>query len=183
MDTLRDPNPHRFIPPPEFRQRSEAWIASATDVVSASDQFLYMAVENLMFAERPILQMEARLAQEPGRPRAHSEPLLLMECSSLSILWLFGLNEVTRGLKSANYPKWQALFELHKKLEVLRMPLAKHEVRRKPDLPHYPTGVWCPETGRVGWQAYNPDIQSHVLYYRTDLADDFLTITGKKLHA
>lgn len=70
MDTLRDPNPHRFIPPPEFRQRSEAWIASATDVVSASDQFLYMAVENLMFAERPILQMEALLAQEPGRARS-----------------------------------------------------------------------------------------------------------------
>ncbi len=59
------------------------------------------------------------------------------------------------------------------------MPLAKHEVRRKPGLRHYPTSVWCIETGRVGWQAYNPDIQGNESYYRTDLADEFLLVTGK----
>jgi hypothetical protein len=67
---------------------------------------------------------------------------------------------------------------LHKKLEILRIPLAKHEVRRKPNLPHYPTSVWCPETGKVGWQAYDPDIEANGIYYRVDLADEFLTITG-----
>jgi hypothetical protein len=73
MNTLPDRNPYHFIPL-KFRARSEAWLASARDMVSATDQFLYMAVEGLLFAERPILQMEAQLAQEQGRSRADDEP-------------------------------------------------------------------------------------------------------------
>ncbi len=89
MNSLPDRNPYHFIPR-ESHRRVESWLASAHDMVSTDDPYLYMAVENLMFAERPLVQMEARLAKQEDRPPAENEPLLLMECSSLSILWVFG---------------------------------------------------------------------------------------------
>jgi hypothetical protein len=172
-----DRNPYRHIPQP-FRERCEAWMSSARNLVTGSDPFRYMAVENLMFAERPILDMEKKLARQEGAAPATNEPWLLMECSACSILWLFGLYEVTRGLKAAVHPRFPALVELHRKLEVLRMPLAKHEVKRQEGRSHYPTSIWCPETGRVGWQVYDPDAGSNAQYDRTQLADEFLNCTG-----
>jgi hypothetical protein len=172
-----DRNPYRHIPAP-FRERCEAWISSARNLVSGSDPFRYMAVENLMFGERPILEMEKMLVRQEGAAPASNEPWLLMECSASSILWLFGLYEVTRGMKAAAHPRFPALVELHRKLEVVRMPLAKHEVRRKEGTSHYPTSIWCPETGRVGWQVYDPGAGSNVQYDRTQLANEFLICTG-----
>jgi hypothetical protein len=172
-----DRSPYRHIPQP-FRERCEAWLSSARNLVSGSDPFRYMSVENLMFAERPILEMEMKLAREKGSPPVLNEPWLLMECSASSILWLFGLYEVSRGMKEAIHPRFPALVELHRKLEVLRMPLAKHEVKRQRRTSHYPTSIWCPETGRVGWQVYDPDAGSNAQYDRTQLADEFLNCTG-----
>jgi len=94
MQTAIDRNPYRHIPP-ATKQRTDAWTASARNLVSKSVPFLNLAVERLMFAERPILQMEARLAYRETAP-VQNEPLLLMECSSLAMLWICGLNEVTR---------------------------------------------------------------------------------------
>ena len=39
------------------------------------------------------------------------------------------------------------------------MPLAKHEVKSTPKFrnkQHYPTGLWFPESGSVGWAVFNP---------------------------
>jgi hypothetical protein len=172
-----DRNPYRHVPE-MFCARSEAWLSSATNLVSATDPYRYMSIENLMFAERPILEMETRLARPAGKPAVSNEPWLIMECSASSIFWLFGLYEVTRGMKSAANPRFPRLAGLHKKLEVLRMPVAKHEIRRQDGTSHYPTSLWHPQTGEVGWQVYDPDARSNVAYNRTQLANEFLNCTG-----
>jgi hypothetical protein len=174
-----DRDPHYHIPP-DFQERSKLWMASATNLITNDAPFVYIAVENLMFAERHILQMERALARRDGESLAPHEPFLLMECAAQSILWLCGLYEVIRGLKSTKSPKFSALLELHKKLHVLRIPLAKHEVSNAPGyraMSHYPTSCWSTETGRVGWQVFNPNSESYESYCRTDLADDFLALT------
>jgi len=174
-----DRNPYHYIPP-EFRPRAEAWIAASHNLMSASDSLISLAIENLMFAERPILQMEQELAQGARGEPHDREPLLLTECSTLSILWVFGLYEITRILSHRKHSLWSGLAGIHKKLEVLRMPLAKHEVRRQRGLVHYPTSLWAPETGRVGWLVYNPDVAASESYFRTELADEFLTAAAGK---
>jgi hypothetical protein len=173
-----DRNPYHHIPP-ESRKRAEAWAASARNLVSQSLPYLNLAVERLMFAEQPILQMEDRLAHREGATSVPDEPLLLMECSSLSILWALGLYEVTRLMKPSHNPKWALIANLHKKLASLRMPLAKHEVKGKSRLSHYPTSVWEPETGTVGWSVYDPDTDSFEVHHRTRLADEFLLLTSQ----
>ncbi len=135
-----------------------------------------MAVENLMFAELPILDMEVKLAHEEGEDPLPDEPLFLMECSSLSLLWVCGLYEVTRLLSHSSAKA--AFSDLHDKLAVLRMPLAKHEVRGKGSQPHHPTSAWCPDTGHVGWSAHNPKTKKMELYFRTELADEFLILAN-----
>jgi hypothetical protein len=110
-----DRNPYHHIPP-ESRKRAEAWAASARNLVSQSLPYRNLAVERLMFAEQPILQMEDRLAHREGATSVPDEPLLLMECSSLSILWALGLYEVTRLMKPSHNPKWALIANLHKKL-------------------------------------------------------------------
>jgi hypothetical protein len=142
-------------------------MVSAKNLNNDTTPFIYIAVENLMFAERRILLMEKAL-------ESCNEPLLLKECAAHSILWLFGLYEVTRILKNADSPRFGAL---HKKLEALRIPLGKHEVARCKNKPHYPTSVWSPETGKVGWRAFNPHTRSLEVYLRADLADEFLAVS------
>ncbi len=170
-----DRNPHHHIPP-DFQERSRLWMASATNLITENAPFIYTSVENLMFAERYILRMEKTLVRQSSDP----QPLLLKECAAHSILWLCGLYEVIRVLKQAKSPKFVAFSDLHNKLHVLRIPLAKHEVSGAPgyrNTPHYPTSVWSAETGRVGWQAFNPVTNSPEVYFRTDLADEFLAVT------
>lgn len=175
---MQDRNPLHYIPA-EFRQRAETWLTAARSVVSETTPFAYMAVEDLMYAERPILAMERRLAHREGLNSSPGEPLLLMECSTLSILWICGLYEVTRGLRASKSPRWAVFSDLHNSLAALRMPLAKHEVWRNEDQEHHPTSVWCPESGQVGWRVYNPQHGSMKSYFRTKLADEFLVIATK----
>src|SRR5260370_3393216 len=167
-------NPHHDIPP-DFQERSKLWMASAENLITEAAPFLYMAVENLMFAERFILQMDKPLMrQDENSPGP--KPLLLKECAAHSILWLFCLYEVTRTLRASHSPKFGAFSDLHRKLSVLRIPLAKHQVKNAPnyrDTSHYPTSVWSAETGLVDWQAFNPHTNSLDVYFRTDLADQF----------
>lgn len=181
MPDVLDRNPHHYIPT-EFEERAKLWITSAAHLASVADPYISISVENLMYAERQILQMERDLARrDPDSPNQKDEPWLLMECSALSILWLCGLYEVTRGLRATNSPKFPAFQNLHNKLQLLRIPLAKHEVTGAPGYrhtSHYPTSVWSAETGRVGWRVFNPASKSFEAYFRADLADEFLGVKG-----
>jgi hypothetical protein len=106
---------------------------------------------------------------------------LVMECAAHSILWVFGLYEIVRVVKDTNASRFEALAELFRELEVLRMPLAKHEVKRTAKhkrTRHYPTGIWFPETGSVGWRVFNPDAEAAHQFTRTGIANKFLSITA-----
>jgi hypothetical protein len=95
--------------------------------------------------------------------------------------WVFGLYEVLRVIKESETPKFQPLRDLFLKLEVLRMPLAKHEVKHvkgDPHLSHYPTGAWEMETGRAGWIFHDPHSKKTRILTRTGLADEFLSIAA-----
>jgi hypothetical protein len=62
------------------------------------------------------------------------------------------------------------------------MLLAKHEqksLRRGDPVPsHYPTAVWEPERGRVGWSIVDPRTQTARAFTRTGLADEFLAFAA-----
>lgn len=126
--------------------------------------------------------MEERL-RAPADDQATREErdFMRMECAAHSSLWVFGLYEVLRVLKESETPKFEPLRDLFLKLEILRMPLAKHEVKHvkgNPYLPHYPTGAWEMETGRAGWIFHDPHSNKSRILTRTGLADEFLSIAA-----
>jgi hypothetical protein len=159
------------------------WVASARKFGLPADAFIMLAIQNLGHAERPLLAMEANLAMPPtgsvGAKLEHSARLT--ECFALSSYWVFGLYEMMRTAKQTMPAAFEPLKLLFHKVEVARMPLAKHEVKSAPgyrEVSHFPTSVWCPETGSVGWHAFDPVAKNMLVVTRTALADEFLAITA-----
>lgn len=163
--------------------RMSLWVRSSNRFVLPTVPFVTLAIQQLGHAERPLLAMEGDLA------RAHSESpepsiergLALMECSALSIYWTCGLYDMLRTLKQAEPARFKPLESLFHKVEVVRMPLAKHEVKSAPgyrDTSHFPTGLWWYEQGWVGWHVFDPSTKQMVALARTALADEFLSTTA-----
>ena len=181
-------NPPRRLSsvPSDYASRKELWIRSGLWLSFNEGPFVTLGVESLGYAERQLLEWEKRIAAiaNDRASRAELESLelesLIMECAAHSILWIFGLYEIVRVVKDTNPSKFEALAELFRKVEILRMPLAKHEVKSAPgyrNIRHYPTGLWFPELGSVGWKVINPYAEP-VRLTRTGLADEFLSITA-----
>jgi len=170
------------IIPSEFSQRKRLWVYSSLWLTHVDCPYASLSVQTLGYAERLLLDMETRLAalaREVGRKRERD--LLLSECSAHSILWVFGLYEILRTVRESGAPQFAALEPVFRKLEILRMPLAKHEaknVKGSTPPPHYPTGCWDVETGRVGWQVFNPWSGAMEVLSRTPLANEFLCVAG-----
>jgi hypothetical protein len=173
--------------PSDYASRKELWIRSRLWLSFNEGPFVTLSVQSLGYAERQLLKWEERIAAiandrasaELNRASAELESLI-MECAAHSILWVFGLYEIVRVVKETNPSKFEALAELFRKLEILRMPLAKHEVKSAPgykNIRHYPTGLWFPESGSVGWKVINPYAKP-VRLTRIGLADEFLSITA-----
>jgi hypothetical protein len=147
-----------------------------------------LGVKSLGYAERQLLEWEKRIARiandrasaELNRASVEFESLI-MECAAHSILWVFGLYEIVRVVKDTNPSRFEALEELFKNLEILRMPLAKHEVKSTPkhrNERHYPTGFWFAKSGSVGWRVFNPHAEEVQSFTRTGIANEFLSITA-----
>jgi hypothetical protein len=102
-------------------------------------------------------------------------------------LWLFS-NErptVTSSIQNLGCAEriLLTLGPLFEKLEWLRIPVAKHElkrVKRKDTVVHYPTHFWNAETGHAGWTIFNPATGASSLLFRTPLADEFLALAAKE---
>lgn len=142
-----------------------------------------MAVQGLGYAERMLLDMEQKLAEmTASNERSNVRDRLLLECSSHSVLWIFGLYEVVRVIREAETHHIETLRGLFSRLEVLRMPLAKHEVKRaarkESPSPHYPTSAWDPRTGRVGWITVDQLGRASRVITRHEFANDFLSLTA-----
>jgi hypothetical protein len=139
--------------------------------------------KGLGYAERMLLDMEQCLATMTASkgPRG-ARDRLLWECSSHSVLWVFGLYEVLRVFKETETNRFEPLRDLFWRLEILRMPLAKHEVKhmagKGAPSPHYPTSAWEPESGRVGWISHDPRTGESRVVTRHEFADAFLSLTA-----
>jgi hypothetical protein len=168
--------------PLDYALRKELWDRSGLWLSSKKGPSVTLSVQSLSYAERLLLEWEKRIAAiADDRARRTEFESLLMECAAHSILWTFGLYEIVRVVKGTNPTKFDKLKVLFKKLEVLRMPLAKHEVKSTPkyrNIPHYPSGFWLPGNGWVGWYVFNPHVNAVRPLTRTGIANEFLSITA-----
>jgi hypothetical protein len=170
--------------PSDYASRRQLWIRSGLWLSFKEGPFVTLSVKGLGYAERQLLDWEERiaaLATVPASRRTELESLelesLIMECAAHSILWVFGLYEIVRVVKDTNPSRFEPLAELFQKLAILRMPLAKHEVKSAPGyrkVPHYPTGFWFP----IGWKVRNPHTRAYQRFTRTGIANEFLSITA-----
>jgi hypothetical protein len=169
--------------PTDYAQRKKLWVNSSIWLLINERPYVPLAVQGLGYAERMLLDMEQRLAAmtASNEPR-NARDRLLSECSSHSVLWVFGLYEVVRVIREAETHHIEPLRDLFGRLEVLRMPLAKHEVKRvvrkQTPSPHYPTSSWDPQTGRVGWITVDPNDSASRVITRHEFADEFLSLTA-----
>lgn len=145
---------------------------------------MLLNIQMLGQAEPPLLALEADLAAlagQVGDDVALLRSAMLTQCSAMSIYWLFGLYEVLRTLRKVAPKRFVALRGLFHEVSVARIPLAKHSVkgaRGYMNRPHYPTSMWDPLKGRVGWRVFDPSAEKMIVVARTDVAARFLAITG-----
>jgi len=184
-----DPPRRLSCVPSDYASRRELWIRSGLWLSFNKGPFVTLGVESLGYAERQLLEWEKRIAaiaNVRAYRRAELESLelesLIMQCAAHSILWVFGLYEIVRVVKDTNPSKFEALKELFSDVEILRMPLAKHEVKRtakhRKVQQHYPTGLWFRESGSIGWKVFNPHTEAFQRFTRTGIANEFLSITA-----
>jgi hypothetical protein len=146
--------------PIDYQKRKRLWINASLWLASNERPTIASSIQNLGYAERILLGLEAEIAnlasdQSIKRRRDRG----LMECSAHSELWILGLYEVLRTLKETETPRFDPLRPLFHKLELLRMPIAKHEAKRvkgQGTVVHYPTHFWNSETGHSGWNVFDP---------------------------
>lgn len=169
----------------DHQVRAQLWVDCGQRWFDNADPFVLLNIEMLGHAEPPLLTLEAELARlARGRGPNLGHGMLLMQCSALSIYWMFGLYEVLRTLKACVPARFAPLDDLFHTVGVVRMPLAKHEVKGaagRPRTTHYPTSVWDPDTGRVGWYAFDPKSEKMITVTRTDAADRFLAIQASDI--
>lgn len=135
-----------------------------------------LSVFDLGYAERRLLQMEQQIGTT-GEEAERQE--LTMECFAHSKLWIFGLYEIVRVVKQSNPAKFAALKSIFYDLAVLRMPLAKHEVKGSGEKQHYPSVLWFPDLRRVGWHVLDPANNVSRTLTRTGIANEFLSLTAQ----
>ncbi|MGY8681266.1 hypothetical protein Q2941_26260 [Bradyrhizobium sp. UFLA05-153] len=167
--------------PADFDQRRKLWIYASLWLNDTEAPYASLSLQTLGYAERLILDMEGRLAVlAKDHASKKARDFLLSECSAHSVLWVFGLYEVLRTVRASRTPKFSPLASVFQKLEALRMPLAKHEVKSYHGTApsHYPTSCWDIDSGQVGWTFYDPRLAAMRTLTRTSLSDEFLQVAA-----
>jgi hypothetical protein len=168
-----------IVVPAEFKLRKCLRIYSSLWLNAVECPYASLSLQTLGYAERMLLDMEAKLASLANDYSLKKErDLLLSECSAHSVLWIFGLYEVLRTIRAGRVPRFSPLETLFSKLETLRMPLAEHEVKKHRGLVHYPTSCWDVEKGHAGWSVHDPQLGTTQALFRTPLANEFLGIAA-----
>ncbi len=136
--------------PLAFSQRKRLWVYSSLWLNHVDCPYASLSVQTLGYAERLLLEMEAKLAALVSDTKAKKQrDLLLSECSAHSVLWVFGLYEILRTVRESSAAQFAGL-----------------------------EAFWNTETGQVGWQIFNPRLGTMEVLSRTPLANEFLSITA-----
>ena len=88
--------------PIDYRSRKHLWIDASLWLSCSERPTVAFSIQNLGFAERVLLELEAdlaRLASDPSMKRNRDR--VLMECSAHSELWGLGLYEALRTIREA----------------------------------------------------------------------------------
>jgi len=192
---------------PEFNERRGKWV-DASFCICASNAFDMVDIQALGNADQRLRVLEAahKVRLEKIDPLIIPdgndltfiyESMMLSELQAFSQLWIMGLYETLRRLSKtigAKYDKssgmtcfpkpFDHLNQMFWDLEVLRVPLAKHEVKdpkgpnSKQKQPHNAQLMFNPATGSMAWAVYCPRRQDFIELVRQEIADEFLKIAA-----
>jgi hypothetical protein len=159
----------------------ELWVRSSNLWLGNDDSFIRADIQMLGNAEAPLIGFEAAvanliMAEGPSIDQA----LFATQCWALSTYWMFGLYEMLRILKRLLKSEFKPLEELFHDVSVVRMPLAKHQVKgakHYPQTPHVAQHIFEPDTGRIGWRVFDPKKKETITIVRKEIADRFLSAT------
>jgi hypothetical protein len=158
--------------------RAKQWVDCGNRWAGNDAPFLLLDIQLLGHAEAPLLGFEGVLAELiMSGENSENVALFTAQCSALSTYWIFGFYEVLRKLKRESKLKFPALESIFHEVSVIRMPLAKHEVKGAPGYRktgHYPSSIYKPETGKIGWSVFDPKKEAMTEVIRRDVADRFL---------
>lgn len=201
--------------PNDWDGRHALWRKASELLVSEEDPWIPSAILDLSWAERSILVIEKEVA-EVLRPFQKKPPIertpqamgdleqspAFYECRALSKLWIMALYEVCRVMiEDVKLPAADPLKPLFDELAAVRMPFAKHEVRKIPlgkheggkrVLPHFPDlciPLWGCELGWMvkdyKYDGISPDAPAGTFanFYvsRRSFADRFLRISALQM--
>jgi hypothetical protein len=167
--------------PTQYKSRLPLWIAMSHRFGSRDDPFTTVEIQQLGFAERLLLDMEARAIavarDQREKDELGKEPFLINDLVLHSRFWLFGLYETLRTYRQRvgkDVAEFAVIRKIFDQVELARMPLAKHEAKgRKSDL-HYPETLFDRESGWIGWNVIDPTENKAIPIFRTDIANQFL---------
>lgn len=201
--------------PNDWDGRHALWRKASGLLVSEEDPWIPSAILDLSWAERSFLVIEKEVA-EVLRPFQKKPPIertsqamddlekspAFCECRAMSKLWIMALYEVCRVMiRDAKLPAAKPLEILFDELDAVRMPFAKHEVRKIPlgkheggkrVLPHFPDlciPLWGYELGWMvkdyKYDGISPDAPAGTFanFYvsRRSFADRFLRISALQM--
>lgn len=95
---------------------------------------------------------------------------------ALSKWWIFALYESLRTYRQRNGAYKDHFEELFRRVETVRMPLAKHEVAKIHDSTHYPNSCIDHTNGDLSWEVYTKTTGQLQRISRKEIRDEFLRI-------
>jgi hypothetical protein len=189
----------RVIISPFYNTRRGQWVDASYTLCGGSFP-ITMDIQQLGLVENRLLIWEEDAKRihdnhdNPDRPVLNlietiSEDLAFSELVAFSKLWIFGIYEILRTIKdkmwsecpemrTSGFPAPLQYFDdLYHTLEVLRVPLAKHEIKGgKRDDEHHATLLYHPELGSTVWAVYHPKKKRYVELIRREIGDEFLRL-------
>ena len=191
--------------PNDWQDRHKLWEQVSVLLSSEEDPWISSAILDLSWAERSILAIEKDVAEvlRPFQKKApierSSQAMCVLEkspsfyeCRALSKLWIMALYEVCRVMiNDVKLPAAKPLELLFDELDAVRMPFAKHVVRRR-DEQYFPEPCFPLLGNELGWMVkdykydgISPDAQAGTFanFYvsRRSFADRFLRISALRV--
>ncbi len=170
--------------PTLWNDRLPLWVAVSHKFGSMYDPFIALEIQQLGLAERLLLDLEQRaikiFVQQQATNEVGTDPYALSELVAHSRLWIFGIYETLRTFRQkAGKTDSQviALAEFFRRVELARIPLAKHEpkgMKKNDSIMEFPNTIFCRDQGWIGCNVRDPKSGEFTPLFRTELANRFL---------